>query len=38
MGLMVQAFNAAAEASKVLNASGTGATLGAGTEFGGEVI
>jgi hypothetical protein len=38
VGLMVQAFNAAAETSKVLQASGTAATVAARTEIGGEVI
>jgi hypothetical protein len=38
VGLMVQAFNAAAETSKVVNASGAGAAAVAGADLGGEVI
>jgi hypothetical protein len=39
VGLMVQAFNAAAEVSRELNASGTAATVaGRGAEIGGEVV
>jgi hypothetical protein len=39
VGLMVQAFNAAAEASRELNASGTGAIVAdRGAEIGGEVM